>query len=110
LALAFDIMEAALADFHERRTTDLSSLTMRLKQPDAYISSVLESLLHKGLLRKVDGERDQFVPAAPAENINPAEIVDIIYGTEVPSSSGGLKVKEGLKALKSALAEKKILN
>ncbi|MDL1958577.1 MAG: YihY/virulence factor BrkB family protein [Deltaproteobacteria bacterium] len=108
LALAFDIMEATLADFHERRVTDRTSLARRLSQSDAYIASVLESLLSKGLLRGIDGEKDRFVPAAPAEEINPAEIVDLIYGTEVPSSPGGHMAEEGLKAAKSVLAEKKM--
>ena len=108
LALAFDIMEATLADFHERRVTDRTSLARRLKQPDACVVSVLESLLSKGLLRGVDGEKDRFVPAAPAEEINPAEIVDLIYGTEVPPSPGGHMAKEGLKAARAVLAEKKM--
>ena len=110
LALAFDIMETTLVDFHERRVTDRTSLTRRLKQPDACVVSVLESLLNKGLLRGVDGEKDRFVPAAPAEEINPAEIVDLIYGTEVPLSPGGHMAKEGLKAARSVLAEKKMIH
>ena len=109
LALAFDIMETTLADFHERRVTDRTSLARRLKQPDSCVVSVLESLLSKGLLRGVDGEKDRFVPAAPAEEINPAEIVDLIYGTEVPPSPGGHMAKEGLKAARSVLAEKKMI-
>lgn len=110
LALAFDIMEATLTDFHERRVTDRTSLTRRLKQPDSCVVNVQESLLSKGLLREVDGEKDRFVPAAPAEEINPAEIVDLIYGTEVPPSPGGLMAGEGLKAARAALAEKKMIH
>jgi membrane protein len=108
LALAFDIMEATLADFYERRVTDRTGLARRLEQPDAYVASVLESLLSKGLLRGIDGEKDRFVPAAPAEEIDPAEIVDLIYGTEVPSSPGGHMAEEGLKAARSVLSEKKM--
>ena len=110
MALAFDIMETTLADFHERRVTDRTSLARRLKQPDAYVASVLKSLLTKGLLRGVDGEKDRFVPAAPAEEINPAEIVDLIYGTEVPPSPGGHMAEEGLKAARSVMAEKKMIH
>jgi membrane protein len=109
LALAFDIMEATLADFSERRVTDLTGLARRLKQPDAYVAGVLESLLNKGLLRGVDGKKDRFVPAAPAEEINPAEIIDLICGTEVPSSPGGHMAEECLKAARSFLAEKKMI-
>ena len=110
LALAFDIMETTLADFHERRVTGRTSLTLRLKQPDVCVVNVLESLLSKGLLRGVDGEKDRFVPAAPAEEINPAEIVDLIYGTEVPPSPGGHMAEEGLKAARAVLAEKKMIH
>jgi len=110
LALAFDIMETTLADFHERRVTDRTSLARRLNQPDSYIVSVLESLFSRGLLRRVDGEKDRFVPAAPAEEIDSAEIVDLIYGTEVPSSPGGLMAKKGLKAARSALAEERMIH
>ncbi|MBW1718504.1 MAG: YihY/virulence factor BrkB family protein [Deltaproteobacteria bacterium] len=110
LALAFDIMETTLKDFHERRVTDRTSLAQRFQQPDACIVNVLESLLSKGLLRGVDGDKDRFVPAAPAEEINPAEIVDLIYGTEVPSSPGGHMAEEGLKAARSVLAEKKMIH
>ena len=108
LALAFDIMETTLADFHERRVTDLAGLARRLNHPDSYIVSVLESLFSKGLLRRVDGEKDRFVPAAPAEKIDSAEIFDLIYGTEAPSSPGGRMAKKGLKAARSALAEEKM--
>jgi hypothetical protein len=46
--------------------------------------------------------------AAPAEEINPEEIVDLIYGTEVPPSPGGHMAEEGLKAARAVLAEKKM--
>ena len=110
LALAFDIMKTALADFHERRVTDRTSLARRLNQPDSYITGVLESLFSTGLLRRVDGEKDRFVPGAPAEEIDSAEIVDLIYGTEVPSSPGGQMAKKGLKAARSALAEERMIH
>jgi membrane protein len=110
LALAFDIMKTTLADFHERRVTDRTSLVRRLNQPNSYIVSVLESLFSTGLLRRVDGEKDRFVPAAPAEEIDSSEIVDLIYGTEVPSSPGGQMAKKGLKAARSALAEERMIH
>jgi len=109
LALAFDIMETTLADFSERRVTDLAGLARRLRQPDACVAGVIEILLSKGLLREVDGEKDRFVPAAPAEEINPAEIIDLICGTEVPSSPGGRMAEECLKAARSFLAGKKMI-
>ena len=107
LALAFDILQATLADFRKRQVSDHASLVRRLGQPDAYITDVLKTLLNRGLLRQVDGKEDQFVPAAPADEINPAEIVDVICGTEVPSSPGGHLAEEAIKAAESSLAGRK---
>ncbi len=107
LALAFDIMQAILVDFRGRRVSDHASLVLHLRQPDVYIADVVKTLLSKGLLRRVDGKKDQFVPAAPADEINLAEIVDVICGTEVPPSPGGYLAEEVLKSAKSALTGRK---
>ncbi len=107
LALALDILQMTLIDFHKRQVSDHASLVRRLGQPDVYVAEVLKTLLDKGLLRQVDGRDDQFVPAAPADAISPAEIVNVICGTEVPPSPGGYLAEEAIKAARSALSAKK---
>ncbi len=107
LALAFDILQTALIDFHNRQVSDRRDLVRRLGYPDIYIADVLKSLLNKELLRQVNGKEYQFVPAAPADEINPGELVEAIWGTEVPPSPGGNLAKEAIKAAESALSGRK---
>lgn len=110
LTIAFEIIGTALADFHHRRTTDPATLARKLKQPLYLVNKVIHDLLTGGIIRRVDGEANTYVPAATEVEIRPAEIVELIFGKEVPLLSSGSLATEVLDAARKSLADKKILS
>ncbi len=108
LALAFNIIEATLDDFRNRRLTDLDNLSQRLSQTDTTIRGVLDDLVEAEIIREADGKKEGYVPGAPAEKISPVEIVDLIFGTDVPPLRRSSLAIEALQAARNALAGKKI--
>jgi membrane protein len=100
LAMAFDIMEAALNDFTVRRVTNKSSLARHLGQPDNAISVIVNELSDGGMLRRVSGKLEGYVPAAPSAQLKPVEIMDIIFGKDIPEVLKGCGLAN--KALKAA--------
>jgi membrane protein len=110
LTIAFEIIGTALSDFHHRRTTDPATLARQLKQPLYLVNKVMQDLLAGGIIRRVDGETNSYVPAATEAEIKPAEIVELIFGKEVPLLSSGSLATEVLDAARKSLADKKILS
>ncbi len=108
LALAYNIVEISLQAYKTRHSIDRTTLIHELRQPESSISSVLDDLVAGGILRRVDGSKIGFVPASPADTIKPAEIVDLIMGTEVPPFRGGTLASEVLHAARESVADKKI--
>ena len=108
LALAFNIIETTLDDFRNRKVTDLENLTERLEQPDNFIESVLDDLIEAEIIRHADCQNESYLPGAPAEKITPIEIVDLIFGTEVPPLRRSSLAIEALQAARNALDGKKI--
>jgi membrane protein len=109
LALAFNIVNKALTDFKNRKVTTRSNLAMDLRQPETTINNVLEDLLEGGMLRKVeDSKQSGYLPAAPAETINPTEVVDLIIGTDVQPFKDSSLAIQALQAVRSSLDGKKI--
>lgn len=108
LALAFNIMETTLENFKNRRITSRSTLARDLQQPEHTINRVLQELASGGLLLWVEEKEGGYVPAAPLESIAPTEIIDLIFGSKVPSSLENHLVSEALQAARQAMAGKKI--
>jgi len=108
LTIAFEIIGTALANFHHRRTTDPTTLARQLKQPLSLVNKVIQDLLAGGIIRRVDGEANVYVPAATEEEIRPAEIVELVFGGEVPMLRSGSLATEVLDAARKVLADKKI--
>jgi len=108
LALAFNIIEATIDDFRNRRVTDLEGLSQRLSQTDTTIRGVLDDLIEAEIIREADGKKEGYVPGAPAEKISPVEIVDLIFGTDVPPLRRSSLAIEALQAARNALAGKKL--
>ena len=108
LTLAFNIVNHALADFKTRRVTTRANLAETIKQPETSVNSVINELVQGGILRAVQGRQESYAPASPAETIRPAEIVDLILGTEAPHLTGDALAMEALMAARQALADKTI--
>ncbi len=109
LALAFDIVETAAADFKKRRPTTSSGLAGRLGLPAPYIKDIMEELRQKGILRKVKNKETAYLPAGPAENICAEEIIEALFGKVELSSSGGVLASGVMQAARSAVLGKKII-
>lgn len=108
LALAFNILNTVYTDFKVRKITDRASLAEQLRQPDKSIQSVLDELIQGGTLRKISGKTAGYIPATPAEKMNPSEIVDLIFGNEVPPFRGSSLAVDALQGSRHALLDKKI--
>lgn len=108
LALAFEIMENVLADFRLGAVTSRAILGQRLNQPDQAIAGIADDLVTAGKLRRVIDNGIGFVPAAPEEEIKPAEFVDLIFGPEDTSIKQCSLARTAMAAARSALTGKKI--
>ena len=71
---------------------------------------MIQDLVSGGIIRRVDGEANSYVPAATEVEIKPAEIVELIFGKEVPLLSSGSLATEVLDAARKSLVDKKILS
>jgi membrane protein len=103
LAMAFDIMEAAMADYNVRKITDRKSLAHTLNQTEKGIAVILADLVNGGLLRRVEGKLEGYVPAAPVNELKPSEIMDIILGKDLPDVKGCDLARQALQAARSTL-------
>lgn len=103
LAMAFDIMDAALDDYKNRKITDRKSLAIVLNQAEKSIAIIVNDLVDGGLLHRVDGKLEGYLPAAPAENLKPSEIMDIIIGRDIPDVKGCDLAGQALQAARSSL-------
>jgi membrane protein len=109
LTIAFEIIGTALTDFHHRKTTDPTTLARKLRQPMYLVNKVIQDLLAGGMIRRVEGEENLYVPAATEEEIKPAEVVELIFGREVPLLSSSALATDVLDAARKSLAGRKIL-
>ena len=100
LAMAFDIMETALNDFTARKVTNKPLLARHLSQPDSAIGVIVDELVDGGMLRRVSGKLEGYVPAAPSAQLKPVEIMNIIFGKDIPEVLKGCGLAN--KALKAA--------
>jgi membrane protein len=109
LALAFEIVSQALVDFHHRKTTDILALALKLKQPVSTVNQLLQELIDGGIIRKVEGELNGYMPAASEKEIQPAEIVELILGSTIPIGRPDNFAYEVLDAARHSLTDKKIV-
>ena len=103
LAMAFDIMDAALDDYGSRKVTDRKSLAEILNQTEKTVGIIVNDLVEGGLLRRVDGKLEGYVPAAPIDDLKPSEIMDIILGKDIPDVKGCDLAGQALQAARNSL-------
>jgi len=103
LAMAFDIMEAALEDYKARKITDRKSLAQLLSQTEKTVVFIINDLVNGGLLRRVEGKLEGYVPSGPLTELKPSEIMDIILGKDLPDVKGCDLAGQALTAARSAL-------
>jgi len=103
LAMAFDIMETALEDYKARKVTDRKSLAKLLNQTEKTVVFIINDLVNGGLLRRVEGKLEGYVPSAPMNELKPSEIMDIILGKDLPDVKGCDLAGQALEAARSSL-------
>jgi membrane protein len=103
LSLALEVMEAVLADFRARRISTRSSLATSLEQPESTIAPIINELVQGDKLRLVTGIEEGYGPAAPEDEIRPAELVDLIFGAKVPAGRHSGLAQLALDAARQAL-------
>jgi len=103
LAMAFDIMDAALDDYGSRKVTDRKSLARILNQTEKTVGIIVNELVEGGLLRRVDGKLEGYVPAAPIDDLKPSEIMDIVLGKDIPDVKGCDLAGQALQAARDSL-------
>jgi membrane protein len=103
LAIAFDIMEAAMEDYRARRISDRISLAQSFNQTEKTINVIVNDLINGGLLRRVEGKLEGYVPACPLDELKPSEIMDVILGKDLPDVKGCDLAEQALAAARSTL-------
>jgi len=103
LALAFDLLEHLYKEFTKRNTPKISDLAQQMGQSEGAVVPLLEKLTRSGLIREIK-EGEGLVPAAPAGEVHACEIIDVIYGQEVPSTKGGDWANKGIAAMKQSFS------
>jgi membrane protein len=103
LAMAFDIMEAALEDYKARKVTDRKSLAQLLNQTEKKVGYIINDLVNGGLLRRVEGKLEGYVPSGPLTELKPSEIMDIILGRDLPDVKGCDLAGQALEAARNSL-------
>jgi DNA-binding IscR family transcriptional regulator len=101
--MSFDIMDVVLADYTARKITERKSLAQVLNQPEKSVALILADLVNGGLLRRVEGKLEGYVPAAPINELKPSEILDIIMGRDFPDVKGCDMARQALQAARSTL-------
>jgi membrane protein len=103
LAMAFDIMEAALEDYKARKVTNRKSLAQLLNQTEKTVVYIINDLVNGGLLRRVEGKLEGYVPSGPLTELKPSEIMDIILGKDLPDVKGCDLARHALEAARNSL-------
>ena len=103
LAMAFDIMEAALEDYKARKVTDRKSLAQLLNQTEKTVLYIINDLVNGGLLRRIEGKLEGYVPSGPLTELKPSEIMDIIFGKDLPAVKGCDLAGQALESARSSL-------
>jgi membrane protein len=108
LGLAFEVIAAVAANYHQKRITTRGNLVHALKQPDAYIMELLDTLSGANFLHYVDVDGGGFVPAAPLSELNTLEIGELILGDLPSPITKGNPAIKAFAAVRKSLADQKI--
>jgi DNA-binding IscR family transcriptional regulator len=100
LGLAFEIISNISANYHQKKVATRDSLVAELKQPDVYVSELLDTLSGADFLRKIEGEGEGYVLSAPISDLKVLDVGNLIMG-ELPSpismDNPAIKVSESIK-------------
>ena len=87
LALAFEIISILAANYKLKKITSKDSLVSVMKQPEAHINELLETLRKGGFIHLVEKNGGGYVPSAPLSDLDTKEIGGLILG-KLPATIG----------------------
>ncbi|GAB4341149.1 MAG: YihY/virulence factor BrkB family protein [Desulfobulbaceae bacterium] len=104
LQLAFDILNTVYENFLARHPTSLDDLALANPgDSPGNIREITGQLVEGGLLLRTENDRTRYVPAAPPEKIEAAEVVRLILGNEEIPTTGGRFAGEIIKKAEQAI-------
>jgi len=106
LALTYDLLALILENFRNRQPTGLGELNQKLDAPDPAINTVLRKLRAAGLVQTVEGEDTAYLPGTSADRISAAEVLEVILGTDGPTTPGGNLATQALNDASASLADR----
>lgn len=108
LALAFAIIDIVHRNFKARRLTELAALSEELSEPESVVEQVARLLTEADILRPAADIENCYLLGASLEKLNPAEILDLVLGTEVPPVRGSSLAIEAMEAARQAVRHKNL--
>lgn len=103
LALACEILLMAAEDYRCKRLTTRNSLVEALKQPDKYVTELLEILCLAGMMHFVAEGEGGYLPAAPLAELSVAEIGKLLIGQLPDIIPANNPARKALAAMLSSL-------
>ena len=102
LSAAIDIIRLITSRFQDRESTTFDQITHSLvTYSSAHLKQVLSELVRGNILHYAQGG-GEIMPSLPAEKITNQHIIEVIFGSDLPESEGGLASK---RVLQSAVIE-----
>ncbi len=108
LGLAFGLLDIVHRDFKARRLTELSALSEELGEPESVVEPVARLLIEAGILRPAAEIENCYLLGTALDKLNPAEVVDLVLGTEVPPVRGSSLAIEAMEAARQAVHNKNL--
>lgn len=104
LQMAFDILNTICTNFARKKTTTLDDLARENEGDNpGNIQEITNKLVDGGLLYKTENDGTSYIPAAPSENIEAKEVVQLILGYEKIPTPGGDFSLQVIRAAESAI-------
>jgi membrane protein len=99
LSAAFDIMDTVYLAFTNNQSLTQDNLPEKLAPySPTLLSDVLELLISRGLIH-ISQSDERLLPASSSEHYSGKDIIELLLGTEVPNTDGGLR---SLRVVESA--------
>ena len=104
LQLAFDVLNTIYNNFVQKRPTSLDDLAAANDGDlPGDIQKIVNRLVDGGLLYRTENNGNTYVPAAPSDNIEARDVVQLFLGNEEIPTIGGQFSHQVIKAAEQAI-------
>jgi len=108
LAMAYAVLLAVRERMRERQVATVGHLAEVIGEPEETVASLARRLARHGFLRPVESDEPAFVLGTTPEELDPAEVVEVIFGRAVPMVDGSALATAALEAAKTAVRGKRL--